>query len=117
MADPDAIKDTTRRIVTDSTPSEQPKDPDACTLIALLRAFGYDSTMVETRYRNGTMGYGDAKALLAEVIEQHVAPLRHRYERLRAEPAALHERLIEGEQHTARRADQVLTRAMTAMGL
>jgi hypothetical protein len=49
--------------------------------------------------------------------EQHVAPLRHRYERLRAEPAALHERLIEGEQHTARRADQVLTRAMTAMGL
>jgi hypothetical protein len=36
---------------------------------------------------------------------------------LRAEPAALHERLIEGEQHAARRADQVLTRAMTAMGL
>ena len=40
-----------------------------------------------------------------------------RYERLRAEPAALHERLIEGEQLAARRADQVLTRAMTAMGL
>jgi hypothetical protein len=36
---------------------------------------------------------------------------------LRAEPAALHERLIEGERHAARRADQVLTRAMAAMGL
>lgn len=119
MADPDVIMDRIRRIVTDSTPPEQPKDPDACTLITLLRAFGDDSTIqeVETRYRNGGIGYGEVKALLAEVIEQHVAPLRHRYERLRAEPAALHKRLIEGEQHAARRADQVLTRAMTAMGL
>jgi tryptophanyl-tRNA synthetase len=66
---------------------------------------------------NGTIGYGEAKALLADVIEQHVSPPRHRYERLRAEPAALHDRLSEGEQHAARRADQVLTRAMTAMGL
>jgi len=54
--------------------------------------------------------YGNSIALMAD------PDVRHRYERLRAEPAALHERLIEGEQH-ARRADQVLTRAMTAMGL
>ena len=40
-----------------------------------------------------------------------------RYERLRADPAVLHERLIEGERHAARRADEVLARAMTAMGL
>jgi tryptophanyl-tRNA synthetase len=78
-----------------------------------------DSTVqeVETRYRNGGIGYGEVKALLAEVIEQHLAPLRHRYERLRAEPAALHERLAEGERHAAGRADRVLTRAMTAMGI
>ncbi len=81
--------------------------------------FGSDSTVreVETRYRAGTIGYGETKALLADVIEQHVAPLRDRYERLRTEPAVLHERLIEGERHAARRADRVLARAMTAMGL
>jgi tryptophanyl-tRNA synthetase len=119
MAGPDAVKDAVRRIVTDSTPPEQPKDPDACTLVALLRAFGDDSTIqeVESRYRDGTIGYGATKALLAEVVEQHVGPLRQRYERLRGEPAALHQRLVEGEQHAARRADQVLARAMTAMGL
>jgi tryptophanyl-tRNA synthetase len=119
MAGPDAVKDGVRRIVTDSTPPDQPKDPDACTLVALLRAFGDDSTIreVESRYRTGTIGYGATKALLAEVVEQHVGPLRQRYERLRAEPAALHQRLVEGEQHAARRADQVLARAMTAMGL
>ena len=40
IADPDVIKDAIRRIVTDSTPPDQPKDPDACTVVALLRAFG-----------------------------------------------------------------------------
>ena len=119
MADPDVVKDTIRRIVTDSTPPEQPKDPEAGTLMALLRAFADEPTIqeVEARYRAGGIGYGEVKALLAEVIEQHVAPLRHRYQRFMAEPEALHERLVEGERHAARRADQVLTRAMTAMGL
>ena len=119
MADRDAVKDAIRRIVTDSTPPDQPKDPDACTLVALLRVFGSDSTVreVETRYRAGTIGYGETKALLADVIEQHLAPLRDRYERLRTGPAVLHERLLEGERHAARRADRVLARAMTAMGL
>jgi len=119
MADPDAVKDAIRRIVTDCTPPDQPKDPDACTLVALLRVFGSDSTVreVETRYRAGTIGYGETKALLADVIEQHLDPLRDRYERLRTDPAVLHERLIEGERHAARRADRVLARAMTAIGL
>jgi tryptophanyl-tRNA synthetase len=119
MAEPDVIRAKIRRIVTDSTPPEQPKDPDACTLVALLRAFGDGATVqeVETRYRDGTIGYGETKALLAHVIVEHVAPLRRRYARLRAEPDALHERLIAGERHAARRAEAVLDRAMTAMGL
>jgi tryptophanyl-tRNA synthetase len=119
MADPEVTGRRIRRIITDSTPPEQPKDPDACTLIALLRAFGDDSTIheVETRYRNGGIGYGEVKALLAEVIEQHVAPLRHRYEQLLADPPTLQERLSEGEQHATQRAEHVLARAMTAMGL
>ena len=72
---------------------------------------------VETRYGNGGIGYGEVKALLADVIERHVAPLRDRYEQLLADPPALQQRLIEGEQHATQRADQVLTRTMIAMGL
>jgi tryptophanyl-tRNA synthetase len=119
MADPKVTADRIRRIVTDSTPPDQPKDPDACTLVTLLRAFADAHTMhdVETRYRSGGIGYGEVKALLAEVIEQHVAPLRQRCERLLADPPTLQERLSKGEQHATQRADQVLARAMTAMGL
>lgn len=119
MADPKVTADRIRRIVTDSTPPDQPKDPNACTLVTILRAFADAATMheVETRYRNGGIGYGEVKALLAEVIEHHVAPLRHRYERLLADPPTLQERLSNGEQHATQRAEHVLARAMTAMGL
>jgi tryptophanyl-tRNA synthetase len=119
MAEADVTKATIRRIVTDSTPPEQPKDPDTCTVVALLRAFADDAAIheVEARYRAGGIGYGETKALLADVIEQHVSPLRHRYQQLRDEPAALDERLAAGERQAGRRADQVLARAMTAMGL
>jgi tryptophanyl-tRNA synthetase len=102
----------------DSTPPEQPKDPDACTLVALLRTFADAATTreVETRYRNGGIGYGEVKALLAELIEQHFAPLRGRYERPLADPSALQQRLTR-EQHATQRADEVLARTMSAMGL
>jgi tryptophanyl-tRNA synthetase len=108
-----------RRIVTDSTPPEQPKDPDACTLVTLLRVFGDASSVaeVEQRYRDGGIGYGEVKALLADVIEHRVAPLRDRYEQLLADPAALRERLAGDERHAARRADEVLAATMSAMGL
>jgi tryptophanyl-tRNA synthetase len=70
-----------------------------------------------SRYRNGGIGYGEVKVLLAEVIEQYAAPLRHRFERLLADPPALEERLVMGEQHATQRAEHVLAHAMTAMGL
>jgi hypothetical protein len=38
-----------RRIVTDSTPPAQPKDPDTCTLVALLRAFADSGTVAARR--------------------------------------------------------------------
>jgi tryptophanyl-tRNA synthetase len=119
MADPQATARSIRRIVTDSTPPERPKDPDACTLVALLRAFADAGTVgeVERRYREGGIGYGEVKALLTDVLEDHVAPLRGRYERLLADPALVEARLAEDERHAARRADGVLGRAMSAMGL
>src|SRR3954454_25077442 len=40
MAGPAVTAKRIRRIVTDSTPPEQPKDPETCTLVTLLRAFG-----------------------------------------------------------------------------
>ena len=108
-----------RRIVTDSTPPEQPKDPDTDTLVALLRAFAEPATVaaVEERYRTGGIGYGEVKARVADAIDAHVAPMRSRYQRLLNDPAELDARLAKGEQHAGRRAGRTLARAVAAMGL
>jgi tryptophanyl-tRNA synthetase len=119
MAEPDTIRKQIRRIVTDSTPPEQPKDPDTRTLLALLRAFAHPGTVatVEERYRTGGIGYGEVKTLLADAIEAHVAPMRNRYRRLLTDPAELSARLGKGEQHARHRADRTLAGTMVAMGL
>ena len=119
MAEPGDMRRQVRRIVTDSTPPEQPKDPDTCTLVALLRAFADPGTVaaVEEHYRTGGIGYGEVKALLADTIDAHVAPMRNRYQRLLTDPAELDARLASGEQHACRRADRTLARTAVAMGL
>ena len=119
MAEPDDMRKQIRRIVTDSTPPEQPKDPDAarssrcCVRSPTLRTVA----AVEERYRTGGIGYGEVKARLADAIDAHVAPMRDRYQRLLTDPAELDARLATGEQHAARRADRTLARTMAAMGL
>src|ERR1700754_2096115 len=117
MGDPATTARRIKRIVTDSTPPEQPKKPD--TLVTLLRVFAEPATVreVETRYREGGIGYGEVKALLTEAIEHHVAPKRERYLDLLADPAPLLERLADDERHASRRAEAVVERTMSAIGL
>jgi tryptophanyl-tRNA synthetase len=117
FAEPDVMRRQIRRIVTDSTPPERPKDPD--TLVALLRAFADAATVaaVGERYRTGGIGYGEVKERLADAIDAHVAPLRERYHRLLDDPAELDARLADGEEHARARADRTLARAMDAVGL
>ncbi len=117
MAEPDDMRKQIRRIVTDSTPPEQPKDPD--TLVALLRAFADAGTVaaIEERYRTGGIGYGEVKARLAEAVDAHVAPMRSRYQRLLTDSAELEARLAKGEQHACHRAERTLARTRVAMGL
>ena len=76
MAEPDGMRKQIRRIVTDSTPPAQPKDPVACTLVALLRALPNPGTVaaVEERCCTGGIGYGEVKAQLADAIDAQVAP-------------------------------------------
>jgi tryptophanyl-tRNA synthetase len=119
MAGPDVLRNRIRRIVTDSTPPGQPKDPDACTLVALLRAFADPLAVagVEARYRAGGIGYGEVKAQLAQLLDAHIAPIRDGYQRLLADPDALEARLSDGEHRARRRAADVVARTMSAMGL
>jgi tryptophanyl-tRNA synthetase len=119
LAAPDEQAKLIRRVVTDSRRPQEPKDPDTCTLVALLDTFADPAAADEVRgrYRTGGIGYGDVKALLADQLRAIVAPMRDRYEALLADPARLEAALEAGERHANQRAAETLRRTAAAMGL
>ena len=116
---PEVIRKKCKKIVTDSTPVEAPKNPDTCPVLALFRLFarGDELTEVERRYREGGIGYGEMKTRLADAIISRFAGPRER----RAEWVAHPERVAEVRAAAAARAHKtariVLDRARAACGV
>jgi tryptophanyl-tRNA synthetase len=119
FAPPEEQAKLVRRVVTDSRRPHDAKDPDTCTLITLLDAFADPAVAreVRDRYRTGSIGYGDVKAVLAEQLQTTVTPMRDRYEALLADPDRLDGALQAGEQHANQRATETLDVLSNAVGL
>ena len=68
--DPAVIRKKVKKIVTDSTPVEAPKNPDTCPLFNLYKLFAPADELgeVERRYREGGIGYGEVKTRLGEAM-------------------------------------------------
>ncbi|AQQ70637.1 Tryptophan--tRNA ligase [Limihaloglobus sulfuriphilus] len=107
------------RIQTDSTPVEEPKDPDKCNVFALLKLFADESELADwdSRYRSGGMGYGDAKKRLAELMVEYFRPYRQRREELAADHDYLRKVLKDGAERARAQARKTLERARLAVGL
>ncbi len=67
-----AIKKKIMSIKTDSTPVEQPKNPETDNVFGLLKLLATPAETAdwERRYRAGGMGYGEAKKRLNELYEE-----------------------------------------------
>ena len=117
--DPKTILKKAKKIVTDSTPVEAPKNPDTCNVFQLYKHFAPagDLKEVERRYREGGIGYGEMKTRLAESIAMAFAPARER----RADLVAHPDRVAEVRKAAARKAQAtariVLDRAREACGV
>jgi len=84
-------------ITTDSTPAGEPKDPETCNVFALHKHFSASTLKdLETRYREGTIGYKESKELLAENIMAFVRPFRERRETFAREKGLVERVLQEG---------------------
>jgi tryptophanyl-tRNA synthetase len=107
------------QVVTDSTPLEEPKDPDTCNVFALFCHFSTPEEQVElaTRYREGNFGYGHAKQALFEKMDRHLEPFRERYETLIGDRDTLEDILQAGAARARIVAQEVLDRARTRCGL
>ncbi|MBI5514058.1 MAG: tryptophan--tRNA ligase [Deltaproteobacteria bacterium] len=114
-----ALRKAVMGIKTDSTPVEDPKDPDKDTVFMLYRLYATpeETAAMDQRYRAGNYGYGHAKQALAEVLERDLGPARERYNALLARPAELDDVLRDGARRARAVAREVLDRARSACGL
>ncbi len=74
-------------VVTDSTPVEEPKDPDKCNVYALISLFMTKDEREELagRYRAGGMGYAQVKKELFERMWEYFKPYREKRAQLAAD--------------------------------
>ncbi len=74
------LRKSVMRMVTDSTPMEDPKDPDTCNVFALYRLFASEAEIADlrARYLAGGMGYGHAKQELFEKFWEYFRPMREK---------------------------------------
>jgi len=117
--DPATIRKKCKKIVTDSTPVEAPKDPDTCPVYNLFRLFAPEPERaeVERRYREGGIGYGEVKTRLAEAIIATFAPARERRAEWVAHPARIAEVRADAAARARKTARIVLDRVRQACGL
>jgi tryptophanyl-tRNA synthetase len=119
FADEKAMKKKIMGIVTDSTPVEEPKDPEASSIYQLYKLFAApeQAAAMADKFRAGGTGYGDFKKELFGTVWEYFAPMRARRAKLEADPAHVDEVLRRGAEHANKLATAVMTRVETAVGL
>lgn len=113
------LKKLVRRIPTDSTPVEDPKDPDASVPFRLLAVFAEQERTAQVRKRleAGGMGWGELKNELFEALNTTFAPMRERYEALMAPDSELDAILEAGARRARERSRATLARVRRAVGI
>lgn len=112
------LKKNVKAIVTDSTPLEEPKDPDACNVFNIYKTVADDNQVAQMRnnYTGGNYGYGHAKAELFELLLDKFSEERKRFDCFMNNPQELESALVEGENKARDIAQSVMTRVREKIG-
>ncbi len=107
------------RIVTDSTPPEEPKDPETCNLFQIYKFFGTAERVEEVRqlYLNGGLAYGALKQELFENMLKAFQPARERFNYLMENKSEIDQILTQGAEKARDLGQPVLARVRKAVGL
>jgi tryptophanyl-tRNA synthetase len=114
-----SVRKKIMKIVTDSTPLEEPKDPDKCNVFALLKLVASSEELAEweNNYRSGGMGYGQAKKRLAELMIDYFKPYRQKRAELENNIDYVKKVLAHGAERAKAVARETLEKARRAVGL
>ena len=115
-------KETRKRvmsIVTDSTPVEAPKNPEASTIVQLYSLFASEAetSAMKDAFRKGGTGYGEFKKQLATKLWEYFEPMRKRRAEILAQPGYIDEVLARGAERANEVANRVMARVRKAVGI
>lgn len=113
------LKKKVMGIVTDSTPVEEPKDPEKCNVFALYSLFADETAKQEMRqkYMEGGLGYGTAKKELFALIWEYFKPFRERRAELASRPGDIVDIMKKGAEKTRTIAAETLDMVKDRVGL
>jgi tryptophanyl-tRNA synthetase len=114
-----SLKKQVMSIETDSTPLDEPKDPEKCNVFALIKLFADQDKKEEIagNYREGGFGYGHAKKELLVLINAYFGDARERRKELEKKPDYIMDVLREGGRKARERAESVMERVRSATGI
>ncbi len=105
-------------IETDSTPLEEPKNPDTCNCFTLYKLLANDEQTAEMRknYLAGGYGYGHAKQALFELIIELFKEEREKFNYYIENPHLVEEQLMIGAKKATIIANEVLAKVRLKLG-
>jgi tryptophanyl-tRNA synthetase len=107
------------QIVTNSQAPEEPKDPQQSPVFQLHKLLlpEPEEAALSARYQAGGLGWGQAKKDYFEALNARLQGPRKEYQRLMADPAALHAILAQGRDKARARASVFLDKVRSAIGI
>ena len=105
-------------IQTDSTPLEEPKNPDTCNVFNLYKVIASEKQTAEmrTKYEAGNFGYGHAKQALFELLVEKYSEQREKYAYYMNNLDELDAALEKGAEKAQQTANAVLDRVRKKLG-
>ena len=116
--DDKALRKQIMSIESDSTPLEEPKNPDTCNVFALYKLLANNDQVAQMRqnYEGGNYGYGHAKQALFELICERFTTEREKYNYYMAHLDEVDALLKQGATKAHVVADSVLKRVRVKLG-
>jgi tryptophanyl-tRNA synthetase len=113
------LKKLIRRMQTDTTPVEAPKDPNSSAVFLIYEQFAAPDAVAEVRRRleAGGMGWSELKDITFEELDRRLTPMRERYEALMVPGSQLDKLLADGAVKARDRAAPVLKAVRKAVGI
>ena len=114
-----SVKKKVMGIVTDSTPMEEPKEPEGNSVYEMYKLFATPEEVAEmaASFRAGGYGYGHAKKALLAAYKRMFDPFKARRDELEKDPDALEDILREGAKKARAAAAPVMEKVRKAVGL